>query len=153
MVIPSACSQSQNRVKLTLLRCQQRTAVYLWILFLRKVMPRTPPPGQGKKLESEKHYHIWKTAQETLLCLYLEICSSWMPKCQWNSTGHGGRIKSIIDVLLWFFENSSHINTICVPDCSINTQVAYLASAIRTLQRQPQHKLISFVDTEEQWFS
>lgn len=47
-------SELEHRVKPTLPRCQQRITIYLWILFLRNVMPRTPPPGQGKKWSQRK---------------------------------------------------------------------------------------------------
>lgn len=85
-------SELEHRLKLALPRCQQRIAIYLWILFLRNVMPRTPPPGQGKKWSQRKitTFEIHCT-KKLLFCAY--FWKTTVHECQheWNSTGYRKR--------------------------------------------------------------
>lgn len=73
-------SELEHRLKPTLLRWQQRIVIYFWIAFLRNIMPRTPPLGQGKKWSHRKitTSEIYCTKNPTLPCLFFESCCPWM---------------------------------------------------------------------------
>lgn len=120
-------SELEHRLKPTLLRWQQRIVIYFWIAFLRNIMPRTPPLGQGKKWSHRKitTSEIYCTK---ILLFHACFLKAAVHECQHelNSTGHWEKTQKVINDNYYcfgvFIENFSH--KLHISDCSVNTQAS-----------------------------